>query len=86
MPSRLLFLCARGSGRAVLAASLLQSVAANRYEIWSTPIRHAQEQALVETILQEQATALLSPDRLIQPRFGLQWDEGIILCSGMEDT
>ena len=86
MSSRLLFLCARGSGRAVLAASLLQSVAANRYEIWSTPIQHAQEQVLVETILQEQATALLSPDRLIQPRFGLQWDEGIILCSGMEDT
>ena len=86
MPSRLLFLCARGSGRALLAASLLQSVAANRYEIWSTPIQYAQEQALVETILQEQATALLSPDRLIQPRFGLQCDEGIILCSGMEDT
>jgi protein-tyrosine-phosphatase len=86
MPSRLLFLCASGSGRALLAASLLQSVASNRYEIWSTPVQHAQEQALVETILQEQAIALLSPDRLIQPSFGLQWDEGIILCSGMTDT
>lgn len=84
--SRLLFLCAHGSGRALLAASLLQSVAANSFEIWSTPIQHAREQTLVETVLQEQATALLSPDRLIQPRFGLRWDEGIILCSGMTDT
>lgn len=86
MPSRLLFLCAHGSGRALLAASLLQSVAGNRFEIWSTPVQDAQEQGLVETILQEQAIAPLSPDHLIQPRFGLQWDEGIVLCSGMTDT
>jgi hypothetical protein len=82
MPLRLLFLCASGSGRALMAASLLQSVSANRFEIWSTPIQHVQEQVLVETTLQEQAIALLSPDRIIQPRFGLQWDEGVILCSG----
>ena len=86
MPLRLLFLCARGSGRALLAASLLHSVAAKRFEIWSTPIQDAQEQILVEAILQEQATPLLSPDHLTQPTFGLRWDEGIILCSGLADT
>jgi hypothetical protein len=86
MPSRILFLSARGSGRAVLAASLLQEVAGNRFEIWSTPIQDAQEHVLVEYILQEQATAFLSSDRLIQPTFGLRWDEGIILCSGLADT
>ncbi len=53
MASRLLFLCARGSGRALLAASLLQSIAGDRFDIWSTPIQDTQEHALVERILQE---------------------------------
>jgi protein-tyrosine-phosphatase len=86
MSSRILFLCAHGSGRAMLAASLLQSMAADRFEIWSTPIQDAREHALVETTLQEQGVVLLSPDRLIQPTFGLRWDEGIILCSGQTDS
>ena len=86
MASRILFLCARSSGRALLAGSLLQSVAGNRFEIWSTPMQNAQEYALVEHILQEQATTLLAPDRLIQPMFGQRWDEGVILCSGMATT
>lgn len=86
MTSRLLFLCARRSGRALLAASLLQSMAANRFEIWSTPTQDAQDLVLIEHILQEQGGALLAPDRLIQPTFGLRWDEGIILCSGLTDT
>jgi hypothetical protein len=86
MPSRILFLCARRSGRALLAASLLHSVAASRFDIWSTPLQDAREQALIESILQEQTTALLSPDRLTQPTFGLRWDVGIILCSGLTDT
>ena len=86
MSSRILFLCARGSGRALLAASLLQSMAADRFEIWSTPIQDVQEHFLVETTLQEQGVVLLSPDRLIQPTFGLRWDEGIILCSGQTDS
>jgi len=86
MASRLFFLCARGSGRALLAASLLQSTAGNRFEIWSSPTHNAQEQALVERLLQEQGIASLAPDHLIQPTFGLRWDEGIILCSGLAAT
>jgi hypothetical protein len=86
MPTRLIFLCSRGSGRALLAASLLQSWAANRFEIWSTPLQDAHEHALIEHILQEQGVVLLALDRLIQPTFGLRWDEGIILCSGLTDT
>jgi hypothetical protein len=57
MASRLFFLCARGSGRALLAASLLQSTAGNRFEIWSAPAQHTQEQALIEGLLQEQGVA-----------------------------
>ena len=83
---RILFLCARGSGRALLAASLFQSVAGNRFEVWSTPPQDAQEHALVKHILQEQAIPLIAPTRLIQPTFGLRWDEGVILCSGMVNT
>ncbi|MBA2678807.1 MAG: hypothetical protein H0U76_10505 [Ktedonobacteraceae bacterium] len=86
MASRLFFLCARGSGRALLAASLLQALAENRFSIWSTPTQDAQDHALVEAVLQEQTIDLLAPDHLIQPAFGLQWDEGIILCSGLTDT
>jgi hypothetical protein len=86
MASRLFFLCARGSGRALLAASLLQSTAQNRFEIWSSPPQESQEQVLVERLLQEQGVAPLPPSHLIQPTFGLHWDEGIILCSGLTAT
>lgn len=86
MASCLLFLCARGSGRALLAASLLQSMARNRFEVWSTPMQGAQDHALIEHILQEHGIALLAPDRHIQPAFGLRWDEGIILCSELAAT
>jgi len=86
MSSRILFLCARGSGRARLAASLLQAIAGNRFEIWCTPMQSTQEHALIETILYEQGVTLIAADRLIQPAFGLRWDEGIILCSGLTDT
>lgn len=86
MTSRLLFLCARGSGRALLAASLLQSRAENRFDIWSSPVHDTQEYALVERLLQEQGVPLLASDHLTQPTFGLRWDEGIILCSGLAAT
>lgn len=86
MASRLFFLCARGSGRALLAASLLEATVGNRFEIWSTPPQNTQDRALVERIIQEQGVALLAQDRLIEPAFGLRWDEGIILCSGLTDT
>ena len=83
MASRLLFLCAHGSGRALLAASLLQSTAGNRFDTWSSPTQDTQERALIKRILQEQDITLLASDHLIQPTFGLRWSEGIILCSGL---
>ena len=86
MASRVFFLCARGSGRALLAASLLQSTVGNRFAIWSSPTRDTQESVLIERLLQEQNVPLLAPNRLTQPTFGLQWDEGIILCSGLTAT
>jgi hypothetical protein len=86
MASRLLFLCARGSGRALLAASLLQSTAGNRFAIWSSPPLDTQEHALIERIVQEQGVTLLAADHLMQPTFGVRWDEGIILCSGLAAT
>jgi protein-tyrosine-phosphatase len=86
MASRLFFLCARGSGRALLAASLLQSTAGNRFDIWSAPTQNAQEHALIKRLLQEQGVPLLASDHLIQPTFGLRWDEGIILCGGLTAT
>jgi hypothetical protein len=84
--SCLLFRCAVGSGRARLAASLCQSAAGNRFDIWSTSTQDAQERSLIERIVREQGVALLAPDHLIQPTFGMRWDEGIILCSGPSDT
>ncbi len=86
MASRLLFLCARGSGRALLAASLFQSTVGNRFEIWSSPAHDTQEDALIEHLLQEQGIPLLASEHLTQPAFGLRWDEGIILCSGLTAT
>ncbi len=35
---------------------------------------------------QEQGVPPLAPDHLIQSTFGLRWDEGIILCSGLAAT
>ena len=85
MASRLFFLCARGSGRALLAASLLEAIAGNHFDIWSTPSQEAQDHARVEQIIREQGGTLIAPDHLIQPTLGLRWDEGIILCSGLTD-
>ena len=86
MASRLFFLCARGSGRALLAASLLHSTVGNRFDIWSAPIQDTQEQILIERLLQEKGVALLALDHLTQPTPDLRWDEGIILCSGLTAT
>ena len=86
MTARILFLCARGSSRSLLAASILSFKASSRYEVWSTPTHDEQGQTLAEQVLQEQNIPLLSPDHFIQPTFGMRWDEGIVLCSGMTDT
>lgn len=85
MAIRLLFLCALGSSRALLAASILEAMAAREYDVWSTPPTSEHERLLVEQVLHEQTIAPLSSDHLIQPTFGMRWDEGIVLCSGAAD-
>lgn len=86
MTTRILFLCARFSGRALLAASLVHAQDAARWEVWSTPPSGEQATLVVEQVLQEQGMALLSSDHLIIPAFGMRWDQGIVLCSGATET
>lgn len=86
MASRLLFLCAQGSSRALLAASLLSGQAGNRWEAWCSPTRDEPGRALAQQVLFEQGIDPISPDRHIQPAFGMRWDQGIVLCSGAADT
>jgi protein-tyrosine-phosphatase len=83
---RILFLCARASSRSLLAASILTAQAGSRWEIWSTPTQDTYGQWLAERVLHEQDTPLISSDRLVQPSFGMRWDEGVVLCSGVADT
>ena len=86
MSLRTLFLCAQGSSRAYIAASLLMAEAAAHFDAWATPAKSEQDLRLAQFVLQEQQVAFLSPDHLIQPLFGMHWDEGIVLCSGATDT
>jgi len=86
MASRVLFLCARGSSRSLIAASLLSAQAGNRWEVWSTPTQDALGLQLAGQVLHEQGIRLISPDFIIQPTFDMRWDEGIILCSGAAET
>jgi hypothetical protein len=87
MTARILFLCAQGSHRALLAASLVHAKKAAQWEAWSTPPllplpQYTLQQQVVEQVLQEQGLSLLPTTRLIQPSFGHQWEQGIVLCSG----
>ena len=45
-----------------------------------------QERVLAQNVLAEIGIPLLETPQTTQPYFGLQWDEGVILCSGMADT
>ena len=84
--ARVLFLCARGSSRSLLAASILAASARGQYDIWSTPTQDVHGSALAERVLLEQEIPLLAPDHLIDPTFSMRWNEGIILCSGVTGT
>jgi len=84
--SRILFLCARASSRSLIAASLLSAQAGTHWEVWSTPTQDAPGQQLAEHVLHEHGIALISSGFLIQPTFGMRWDEGVILCSGAAET
>jgi protein-tyrosine-phosphatase len=86
VPSRILFLCARGSSRSLIAASLLSARASNQWEVWSTPTQDGWGLQLAEQVLHEQGYTLISSSFLIQPTFGMRWEEGIILCSGATDN
>jgi hypothetical protein len=84
---RLLFLCASRSIRALMATSLLAARARSPWDIWHTPIPTAKvEHDLARQVLDEMGIALLAPSQEVEPTFGLTWDEGIILCSGLTDT
>lgn len=86
MTTRIFFVCARGSSRALLAASLLHGQGMEKWDVWATPPQDEQDSILAQQILREQGCALLPAERLIQPMFGMRWDEGIVLCSGAADT
>jgi hypothetical protein len=84
---RLLFLCASRSIRALMAASLLTARTQGPWNIWHTPAPVSQEEhELAAQVLDELGIALLPSSQATEPRFGLTWDEGIILCSGQADT
>jgi len=62
------------------------ATAPDRFDAWATPIHEQHGLRLAQLVLQEQSVAPLSQDHLIQPLFGMHWDEGIVLCSGATDT
>lgn len=70
----------------MLAASLLLAQAAKRWEVWSTPTLDEHGMTLAVQVLHELGIPLMGSDHLIQPTFGMRWDEGIVLCSGATDT
>jgi len=88
MPKRALFVCARGTGRAHLAASLLQgTMDPDHWEAWwSAAPGEQQGTAMVEQTLHELGRAPLAPDRCVIPTSTMAWEDIIILCSGVTDT
>ncbi len=84
---RLLFLCASRSIRSLMAASLLSAGARGPWDIWHTPTSVSlEEHELARQVLDERGIALLTSSQKTEPSFGLTWDEGIILCSGLANT
>jgi hypothetical protein len=87
MPKRALFVCARGTGRAYLAASLLQATDPEHWEAWwSAAPADWQGSAVSEQVLHEQGTVALAVDRCVVPTSTMAWEDIIILCSGVTDT
>ncbi len=84
---RVLFLCAHRSIRSLMAASLFAVRAQEPWDIWSTPVTgDAQDVDLARQALGELGIPLLISAQTTEPSFGLSWDEGVILCSGLADT
>jgi protein-tyrosine-phosphatase len=86
MSKRILFVCARRSIRSLMAASVLTFQRQEQWEIWSTPASDSNAQTLARRVLEERGIPLLESPQITEPIPGAQWNEGIILCSGMVDT
>lgn len=86
MNKRILFLCAKRTVRSQIAASILAFNDGDQWDIWSTPTQSIQESVFARRSLEEIGIPLIKSPQTIEPAFGLHWDEGIILCSGLEDT
>lgn len=84
---RILFLCATRSLRAQMAASILVARARAPWDVWSTlAVSNPQDDTVVRQVLDEIGIALLTSPQTSEPAFGLSWEEGIILCSGLAAT
>ena len=87
MRKRILFLDAKRTFRSLIAASILTHKGGDQWDIWSTPTHDGTQAAVfARAVLAEIGVPLLEVPRTTEPAFGLRWDEGVILCSGMEDT
>ena len=86
MKKRILFLCAQRSIRSQIAESILIFKGHEQWDVWSTPVQEDQERILAHNVLEEIGIPLIETPQTTEPYFGLQWDHGVILCSGMADT
>lgn len=88
MSKRILFLCANRSVRSLMAASILLNRTREIWDSWITPVQDtsASDVEMVRRVLAEMSVPLLDAPQTTEPLFGLAWDEGIILCSGLADT
>jgi protein-tyrosine-phosphatase len=86
MKARILFLCALGTSRSMLAASLLLAQDAYHREVFSTPSQDEQGRIFAEKVLREQGISCIAPDYIIQPIYAMHWEEVVVLCSGAADT
>jgi hypothetical protein len=69
-----------------MAESILKLRGSEQWDVWSTPIHGQQEDALAHNVLAEIGIPLVETPQTTKPYFGLPWDDGVILCSGMTNT
>ncbi len=86
MKKRILFLCAQYSIRSQMAESILSFRGHEKWDVWSSPVQNQQERTIARIVLAEINIPLIETPQISEPSFGLSWDKGIILCSGMADT
>ena len=86
MSKSLLFLDAKRTIRSFIAASILASKDGDQWDIWSTPVHDSLERVFARQVLEEIGIPLIESPQTTEPSFGLGWDEGIILCSGLVNT